>query len=115
MIIRFTSTMTADDELRAASALTVALKHLLAPFPIAYAIHIETTSGAIVDDAGDGTPTGWLPDSGRPDVDRREPWAAANSSHGFAEEQDCRTKAAGSAHAPWPAGPTFTTSRIPRV
>ncbi len=65
MLIRFTSTMTAEDEIRAATALTEALKHLLAPFPIGYAVRIETTAGdVIVDSCADVQPD-WWPGSGR--------------------------------------------------
>jgi hypothetical protein len=50
MVIRFTSTLTADDEARIAPALLKALGNLLAPFPISYSIRIETTEGDIVED-----------------------------------------------------------------
>jgi len=50
MVIRFTSTLTADDESRFASALLTAVGHLLAPFPISYAIRIETIAGDVVED-----------------------------------------------------------------
>ena len=50
MVIRFTSTLTADDEARVAPALLKAVGNLLAPFPISYSIRIETTAGDIVED-----------------------------------------------------------------
>lgn len=50
MVIRFTSTLTADDEARIAPALMKALGNLLAPFPISYSIRIETTEGDIIED-----------------------------------------------------------------
>jgi hypothetical protein len=50
MVIRFTSTLTADDEARIAPALLKALGNLLAPFPISYSIRIETTEGDIIED-----------------------------------------------------------------
>jgi hypothetical protein len=67
MIIRFTSTMTAEDEIRVATALTQALKHLLTPFPIAYAVRIETTAGDVIVDSCAEMPSDAWPDSGRHD------------------------------------------------
>jgi hypothetical protein len=68
MIIRFTSTLTADDESRFASALVSAVRHLLAAFPISYAIRVQTTAGEIVEDGGAGA--------------RPEPWAGPRSLFG---------------------------------
>ena len=50
MVIRFTSTLTDDDEARMASAILKAVGNLLALFPISYSIRIETTAGEIVED-----------------------------------------------------------------
>jgi hypothetical protein len=50
MVIRFTSTLTADDETRVATALLRAVGQLLAPFPISYSMRIETTAGDVVED-----------------------------------------------------------------
>ena len=50
MVIRFTSTLTHEDEARIAPALLRAVGELLAPFPISYSIRIETTSGDVVED-----------------------------------------------------------------
>ena len=50
MVIRFTSTLTDDDEACVAPALLKALANLLAPFPISYSIRIETTAGDIIED-----------------------------------------------------------------
>jgi hypothetical protein len=50
MVIRFTSTLTDEDEARIAPALLRAVGDLLAPFPISYSIRIETTAGDIVED-----------------------------------------------------------------
>jgi len=81
MIIRFTSTMTADDEVRAATALTQALKHLLAPFPIAYAIRIETTAGdVIVDSCAEMEIDWWQADDQAGGSDARERPVTAGSS-----------------------------------
>jgi hypothetical protein len=61
MVIRFTSTLTADDEARVAPALLRAVGNLLAPFPILYSIRIETTAGDIVEDGGAGAKSDlWL-------------------------------------------------------
>jgi hypothetical protein len=62
MVIRFTSTLTADDESRVATALLKAVAHLLAPFQISYSIRIETTAGDVVED-------------GRPGM-RSDPWTS---------------------------------------
>ncbi|RPI57469.1 MAG: hypothetical protein EHM55_01690 [Acidobacteria bacterium] len=51
MVIRFTSTLTDEDETRIASALLKAVGNLLALFPISYSIRIETTAGNIVEDS----------------------------------------------------------------
>jgi hypothetical protein len=81
MIIRFTSTMTAEDEIRAATALTEALKPLLAPFPIAYAVRIETTAGDVIVDFCAGLQPDWWPVSARrTDGDGRERRAVVGSS-----------------------------------
>ena len=66
MVIRFTSTLTADDEARVAPALLKAVEHLLAPFPISYSIRIETTAGDIVED-------------GRTAAARPDPWPVSGS------------------------------------
>jgi len=50
MVIRFTSTLTDEDEARIATALLKAIGNLLALFPISYSIRIETTAGSIVED-----------------------------------------------------------------
>jgi hypothetical protein len=50
MVIRFTSTLTDEDEARLAPALLKALCTLLAPFPICYSIRIETTAGDTIED-----------------------------------------------------------------
>ena len=50
MVIRFTSTLTDEDEARLAPALLKAVAHLLAPFPISYSMRIETTGGDVVED-----------------------------------------------------------------
>ena len=50
MVIRFTSTLTDDDEARLAPALLKAVGSLLALFPISYSLRIETTAGDIVED-----------------------------------------------------------------
>jgi hypothetical protein len=50
MVIRFTSTLTDDDEARIAPALLKAVNNLLAPFPISYSLRIETTAGDIIED-----------------------------------------------------------------
>jgi hypothetical protein len=55
MVIRFTSTLTADDEALIAPALLKALGNLLAPFPISYSIRIETTEGDILEDGRTST------------------------------------------------------------
>jgi hypothetical protein len=61
MVIRFTSTLTADDEARLAPALLTAVGNLLAPFPISYSIRIETSAGDIVEDGRAGvSPDPWL-------------------------------------------------------
>ena len=51
MNIRFVSSMTADDEKRVAVALVTAVNKLLAPFPLDYAIHIETSAGDVLVDS----------------------------------------------------------------
>jgi hypothetical protein len=50
MVIRFTSTLTDEDEARLAPALMKALGTLLEPFPISYSIRIETTAGDTIED-----------------------------------------------------------------
>jgi hypothetical protein len=50
MVIRFTSTLTDEDEARIAPALLKAVNSLLAAFPISYSLRIETTAGEIVED-----------------------------------------------------------------
>jgi hypothetical protein len=50
MVIRFTSTLTDEDEARLAPALLKALGNLLAPFPISYSIRIETTAGDTIEE-----------------------------------------------------------------
>ncbi len=50
MVIRFTSTLTDEDEARMASAILKAVGNFLALFPISYSIRIETTAGDIVED-----------------------------------------------------------------
>jgi hypothetical protein len=50
MVIRFTSTLTDEDEARLAPALLKALGNLLAPFPISYSIRIETTTGETIEE-----------------------------------------------------------------
>ena len=57
MVIRFTSTLTDEDEARIAPALMRAVGNLLAPFQISYSIRIETTSGGIVEDGRAATRT----------------------------------------------------------
>ncbi len=54
MVIRFTSTLTPEDESNVAPALLRAVGHLLAPFPISYSMRIETTAGDIVEDGRPG-------------------------------------------------------------
>lgn len=64
MVIRFTSTLTADDEARLAPALVKALASLLRPFPISYSIRIETSAGDVVEDGRSGTRSDpWLANS----------------------------------------------------
>jgi hypothetical protein len=65
VIIRFTSTLTADDEGRIATALLKALRYLLAPFPISYAIRIETTAGDVIEDSGAVPADPWLESGSR--------------------------------------------------
>ena len=61
MVIRFTSTLTPDDETSVAPALLKAVGHLLAPFPISYSMRIETTAGDIVEDGRPGVGSdSWL-------------------------------------------------------
>jgi hypothetical protein len=61
MMIRFTSTLTDEDEARMAPALLKAIGNLLAPFPISYSLRIETNSGEIVEDSRAATrPDSWL-------------------------------------------------------
>jgi hypothetical protein len=55
MVIRFTSTLTAEDEACIAPALLKALGNLLAPFPISYSIRIETTEGEVIEDGRTAT------------------------------------------------------------
>ncbi len=50
MVIRFTSTLTDEDEARSATALLKAVGNVLAMFPISYSIRIETTAGDIIED-----------------------------------------------------------------
>jgi hypothetical protein len=50
MVIRFTSTLTDEDEARLAPALMKALGTLLEPFSISYSIRIETTGGDTIED-----------------------------------------------------------------
>jgi hypothetical protein len=50
MVIRFTSTLTEEDESCIAPALLKAVANLLAPFPISYSLRIETTAGDVVED-----------------------------------------------------------------
>ena len=50
MVIRFTSTLTPEDESSVAPALLKAVGQLLAPFPISYSMRIETTAGEVVED-----------------------------------------------------------------
>ena len=75
MVIRFTSTLTAEDETRFAPALVKAVGYLLAPFPISYSIRIETTAGDVVEDGRAGTKSDpWLVSesrAGREANDRR--------------------------------------------
>ena len=68
MVIRFTSTLTADDETRVAPALLRAVAQLLAPFPISYSMRIETTAGDIIEDDRSGA--------------RSDPWPAPGSHAG---------------------------------
>ena len=78
MVIRFTSTLTADDEARIAPALLKALGNLLAPFPISYSIRIETSEGEIVEDGRAGARSDARSGSGshssRDPNDRRNPF-----------------------------------------
>ena len=65
MVIRFTSTLTAEDEARIASALLRAVGNLLAPFAISYSIRIETTEGEIVEDGRVANRSdAWMPPGG---------------------------------------------------
>ncbi len=65
MVIRFTSTLTAEDEARIAPALLRAVGNLLAPFPISYSIRIETTEGEIVEDGRAANKSdAWMPPGG---------------------------------------------------
>jgi hypothetical protein len=50
MVIRFTSTLTPEDEKTVAPALLKAVGHLLEPFPISYSLRIETSAGDVVED-----------------------------------------------------------------
>jgi hypothetical protein len=50
MVIRFTSTLTPEDETCVAPALLKAVGHLLEPFPISYSLRIETSNGVVVED-----------------------------------------------------------------
>lgn len=50
MVIRFTSTLTPEDETCVAPALLKAVGHLLEPFPISYSLRIETIAGDVVED-----------------------------------------------------------------
>ncbi len=62
MVIRFTSTLTDEDEARLAPALLKAVGHLLAPFPISYSLRIETTAGDSVEDSRAASKLDpWLP------------------------------------------------------
>ena len=64
MVIRFTSTLTDEDEARLAPALMKALGALLAPFSISYSIRIETTAGDVVEDGRAAARLDpWLPQS----------------------------------------------------
>ena len=66
MVIRFTSTLTDEDEARIAPALLRAVGALLAPFQISYSIRIETTSGDIIEDGRAATRTDGWPSPGSP-------------------------------------------------
>ena len=68
MVIRFTSTLTPEDETCVAPALLKAVGHLLAPFPISYSLRIETSAGDVVED-------------GRPKI-RSDSSMASGSHHG---------------------------------
>ena len=62
MVIRFTSTLTDDDEARIAPALLKAVNNLLAAFPISYSLRIETTAGDVVEDGRSASRSdAWLP------------------------------------------------------
>jgi hypothetical protein len=61
MVIRFTSTLTPEDESSVAPALLKAVGQLLAPFPISYSMRIETTAGDVVEDGRLGSRSdSWL-------------------------------------------------------
>jgi hypothetical protein len=66
MVIRFTSTLTDEDEARIAPALLRAVGDLVAPFQISYSIRIETTSGDIVEDGRAATRADVWPSPGSP-------------------------------------------------
>jgi hypothetical protein len=72
MVIRFTSTLTDEDEAQIAPALLKALGNLLAPFPISYSIRIETTAGETVEDGRAADRSDRWPASGT--HARREPF-----------------------------------------
>ena len=73
MVIRFTSTLTDEDEARIAPALLRAVGDLLAPFPISYSIRIETTAGDIVEDGRAATRAdGWPSPGSQPKRELRD-------------------------------------------
>lgn len=79
MVIRFTSTLTDEDETRIAAAVLKAVGNLLAIFPISYSIRIETTAGEIVED-GRAAPNFHSPMAARDEEGERPfgPSASAN-------------------------------------
>lgn len=50
MEIRFISSLTPDDEARCAASLVSGLRQVLAPFPIAYDVRVQTSDGRIFHD-----------------------------------------------------------------
>ena len=49
MRIQFVSSLTPEDEDKLADGLLAAIKGVLGPFPLAYAVRVETASGKVVE------------------------------------------------------------------